>query len=258
MRKGWRTAYDLTSRPSIERTWRRSLATASTGLRHYYRKEGDAAGEPFAVALPDGHPISWQLGLGFIGQQPFVGYLLLERELRKKDADVTRQGEAISISGPSPASCPAACPGSTHHWPSDNGTRTDLSAQHRRWDERSLGSVRSHARHHDAERPAWRACMVRAGDWLLRVQNPDGSWFRRYGQNGGVLDDCPYTTPNVVPFLAGLYRLTGDERYLKAVLHAGSYMWERNPRALPLRRLRHRQPGGHRSRIGHDRHESRP
>ncbi|MCX7011579.1 MAG: hypothetical protein NTW86_03265 [Candidatus Sumerlaeota bacterium] len=247
MKASWRTAYDLYDPPLYRADLKRIWADGIDLFRRYFRQVGAAAGVPFALTLPQGQPKSWELGMGFVGQQLFVGYLLMEQGLRAGDTDLTAKGEAIVDFWANRSLLPSGMPRTSFVLDKTPALRGVLSADGMpvptafdaegwRWGGSSLRSIGDGMNGilaaHDLmsrrqiEKPAWRACLVGVGDWLARVQNPDGSWFRRYGQQGAVLDDCPYTTPNVVPFLAGLYRLTGEERYRQAALRAGDYMWK--------------------------------
>lgn len=247
MQTTWRAAYDLYA-PPVQRADLKKIAADGVDLfRRYFRRREAAAGAPFLVPLPRGEPRSWELGLGFIGQQPYVGYLLLEQGLRDNGADLRAKGEAILDFWTKHSLSPDGRPRSSYALDADTTNqrlptadgmprKPGLAAGQWRADGTTLRSVGDGmngilaaydlaCRRH-LEKPGWRAYLERVGDWLVRVQNADGSWFRRYGEHGAVVDDCRYTTPNVAPFLVGLYRRTGKERYRQAALRAGDYMWK--------------------------------
>jgi hypothetical protein len=84
---------------------------------------------------------------------------------------------------------------------------------------------------------AWLEAGRRFGEFLLRAQAEDGSWYRAYAPDGTGL-----TTPAAwfgasyaeqksgtifpVPVLTTLHRLTGDERYLRAAVAAADFIIE--------------------------------
>ncbi len=83
----------------------------------------------------------------------------------------------------------------------------------------------------------WLETSVRYGDFLVRVQAEDGTWFRAYEITGE-----PITEPEIwfgktyyekkgctstsIPFLLELYRQTNDSKYLDAAIKAGKYVAE--------------------------------
>jgi len=73
------------------------------------------------------------------------------------------------------------------------------------------------------------------GDFLVRIQNRDGSWYRAYTVEGnpilgpekwfGYSDKAnKSSTSTVIPFLITLYELTSDVRYLQAAVRAGEWL----------------------------------
>jgi hypothetical protein len=85
------------------------------------------------------------------------------------------------------------------------------------------------------ERPNWLAAVRRYGEFLLRVQEEDGSWYRAYDHQGK-----PLTSPEIwfgttvyeqksssstpIPTLIKLTELTGDRRFLEAAVRAGHFV----------------------------------
>src|SRR5438067_11218455 len=79
--------------------------------------------------------------------------------------------------------------------------------------EKSLG------RKHDA----WLAAANRYGEFLLRTQEADGSWYRAYDMEGKPITDPAIwfgttiyeqksSTATAIPFLTELYEVSVDER----------------------------------------------
>lgn len=94
--------------------------------------------------------------------------------------------------------------------------------------ERGLGFV------HDD----WLKTAVRYGEFLLRTQEEDGSWYRAYDiKEGKPITDPPFwfgttiyeqksSTATSLPFLTQLYAVTGDQRFLDAAVRAGRFVKE--------------------------------
>ncbi|GAW50923.1 MULTISPECIES: hypothetical protein [unclassified Nocardioides] len=88
------------------------------------------------------------------------------------------------------------------------------------------------------EHQEWLAAVRRYGEFLLRVQEPDGSWYRAYDHEGKPLTQpeiwfgtTPYeqksSSSTPIPTLVKLTELTGDERFLAAAVRAGHFVRER-------------------------------
>lgn len=78
-----------------------------------------------------------------------------------------------------------------------------------------------------AEHPEWLAAAIAFGDFLVSVQEDDGTWRRAYGFDGSPLIEPrawfglaelnqKSSTATAVPLLVGLAQATGDGRYLES------------------------------------------
>ena len=77
------------------------------------------------------------------------------------------------------------------------------------------------------EKGAWLEFCRKAADWLVRIQNEDGSWYRAYNTDDGSMRmDSKANTISVVRFLIQFYLVTGDERYKEAALKAGEWSYD--------------------------------
>lgn len=94
------------------------------------------------------------------------------------------------------------------------------------------------------DHPDWLAAATAFGEFLLRVQEPDGSWRRAYAFDGSPLVEPrswfgpaelnqKSSTATAVPFLAALHRTTGDPRWADAALRAARFV--REAFVLPVR-----------------------
>ncbi len=72
----------------------------------------------------------------------------------------------------------------------------------------------------------WLDYCVRTADWLLKVQNGDGSFYRSYRDDGSCCMDSKASTKCVVRFLVQLYLVTGNGAYLGSALRAGEWAYE--------------------------------
>lgn len=85
------------------------------------------------------------------------------------------------------------------------------------------------------EHPTWLAALLRYADFLVRSQQPDGSWYRAYDHSGqpvtaparwfGTTDyERKSSTACPIPFLVGLAALAARDEYLQAARRAGEYV----------------------------------
>ena len=85
------------------------------------------------------------------------------------------------------------------------------------------------------EHTGWLETGKRYGEFLLKTQEADGSWYRAYDMEakpitvpeiwfGTTAYEQKSSTASTIPFLIKLYELTGDERFLEAGLKAGRYV----------------------------------
>jgi hypothetical protein len=90
-------------------------------------------------------------------------------------------------------------------------------------------------REEGVEQGHWLEAGIRFGEFLLRVQGADGSWFRAYDTAGNGLTspaqwfgrsetEQKSGTIFPIPVLTVLHRLTGDRRYLDAIRNAADYL----------------------------------
>lgn len=85
------------------------------------------------------------------------------------------------------------------------------------------------------EHPSWINAVRNYCEFLLRVQEPDGSWYRAYDLTGKPITEPKLwfgtqlweqrsTTGTTIPLLVNMYHLTQDVRYLEAAERAGLFV----------------------------------
>lgn len=191
----------------------------------YARQYDQGFGLPFACQLPDMDVSVVAFQFGFVGQQPGIGYQLLRYGDVENVPEAFEKGvkiidfwakAAMTESG-LPQMCynPSICgfePYPYYIRMLADGVEAMFDAyrhQHRKGDER----------------PAWLAFCRKAADWLVNVQNEDGSYYHAYHADGTVRMHTKANTPSVIRFLVQMFLLTGDERYRTAALKAGEWSY---------------------------------
>ncbi|WP_226894705.1 hypothetical protein [Luteolibacter marinus] len=186
-------------------------------------------GLPFRLKLPEGRlegkeHLNFQMG--FVGQQLPLAYHLIRRGIETQDAAMTRQGEAMVDFWAKESRTPAGLPRTWFdtfpkpHWRDYNTflrvASDGMTGALRAWDIMAWN---------DHKKPEWLRFCRGFGDWLVKQQNPDGSWFREFRQDGTPVDRGKQNTSHPIPFLLGLAIATGDGKYRAAALRAGDFCW---------------------------------
>lgn len=81
----------------------------------------------------------------------------------------------------------------------------------------------------------WLEPAVKFANFLVNLQNSDGSWFRAYTINGEPitspeewfgysLEDQKSATPVAIPLMVKLFNITGDKRFLRSAEKAGEWL----------------------------------
>ena len=195
-------------------------------LKTATRQFGEAWGTPFAAQLPDFDPSSYSAEIGFVGQQAGIGYQLLRWGRIREDAEAIEKGLGILNFWTGYPMTEAGFPRlwvhlSTHQdepqplWVRQIGDGLEAIL-----DAYVFESGRG-IRHED-----WLVYCARTADWLLGIQNEDGSFYRSYRDDGSCCMDSKASTQCVVRFLVQLHLVTGNSAYLRSAIRAGEWAYE--------------------------------
>lgn len=237
------TSYDA----ALERTWRRAWSEAAptppgANRLAVYRASMDLLGVvgtsyhgtpsmPFRIDLASGLVDDDSSQMGFVGKALPAAALLLRDAIETSNA--TKRQHAIAIvdlwATRALAASPVGVPqtwynintsdGSVHFRPS-----TPTAGHVRVMSEGMAGLLRAYALLGTAAAVEWLETARRYGDFLLSVQNEDGSVPMTWRLNGTSYDPTQLNaTDMIVPFLIALYHATNDERYRCAAVRAGEF-----------------------------------
>lgn len=235
MRATWRSTYARLRDDLFEVDNERHFHHGMAILQRLTRRYGDSWGLPFACQLPDLDVSSVSFQFGFVGQQPGIGYQLLRYGDREGVPEAFEQGvgivdfwarTALPESGP-PRMCFNPSLGGFEPYPHylrmlADGVEAILDAY-------------LHLRDLGDERPLWLEFCRRTADWLLEVQDADGSFHRAYNADGSVRMDSRSNTPSVIRFLVQLHLVTGEGRYRASAVRAGEWSFANIHRTLEYR-----------------------
>ena len=144
----------------------------------YTRKYGDSYGLPFACQLPDMDISSVSFQFGFVGQQPGIGNLLLRYGDRENMPEAREKGIGILEfwvkNSKTQSGLPQMCynPSLQGFEPYPHYVRMLADGMEAILD----AYVYLHKR--KEEKQDWLEFCIKPGDWLVRVQNEDGSFYR--------------------------------------------------------------------------------
>lgn len=235
MRELWRITYDRLRDKLFEVDNERHYRHGINILNRYTRAYGDSYGLPFACQLPDMDISSVSFQFGFVGQQPGIGYQLLRYGAKENMPEAYEKGlgviefwvrTAMTESG-----LPRMCYNPTLQGfePYPHYIRMLADGM-----EAILDAYLFMAGRGD-ERPEWLAFCQRTADWLVYIQNEDGSFCRAYHADGSIRMGSKSNTPSVIRFLVQFYLASGEERYKSAAIRAGGWAFEHNFRDLEYR-----------------------
>jgi hypothetical protein len=192
-------------------------------LNRYTRQYGDSYGLPFVAQLPDMDVTNVSFQIGFVGQQPGIGYQLLRYGVKENMPDAYAKGVSVidfwTRKAMTESGMPYVCynPNIEGFEPYPHYTRMIADGIEAILD----AYVYLHKK--GVEKPAWLAFCRKTADWLVKIQNEDGSFYRSYRTDGSVWMDSKANTPSPIRFLVQFYLVTGDGRYKTAAIKAGEW-----------------------------------
>ena len=226
MKDAWRKVYKRLKDPVFEVDHKLHFKNNMQSLTKLTRQYGDSWGLPFSCQLPQLDVSSVSFQFGFVGQQPGIGYQLIrygdmenEQESYQKGLNIIDfwVGTAMTDIGV-PMNCYNPTIGGFEPMPF--WTRMIADGL-----ENILDAF-LYMKKKGEEKPTWFEFCEKSADWLVRIQNDDGSWYRAYNTDDGSMRmDSKANTLSVVRFLIQFYLVTGDEKYKQSALRAGEWSY---------------------------------
>ena len=76
------------------------------------------------------------------------------------------------------------------------------------------------------EHKDWLKWMTDFGNWILTQQYADGGFPRAWKPvTGEISAKSPASSYNIVPFLCEMYKITGEEKWIKSAIKTGEFSW---------------------------------
>lgn len=230
LRATWRRAYGEFDAPASKTDVPASYEAGMGLINNFARAYNGCPGLPFALELPGGRlegksSVSFQMG--FVGQQLPLAYHLIRYGLEKNNPSIIEKGEAMvdfwAANSLTKEGLPRTWfdPYPEPHWRSYN-TFLRLASDGMPGALRAWDLMKSEGR----DKPGWLQYCRSFGDWLVKNQNPDGSWSREYHWDGTPANESKSNTSHPIPFLLALAAATGETSYRTAALRAGDSIWK--------------------------------
>ena len=229
MRHAWRVAYQNVRPPIVKADIPACYDASINLIADWSKTTNRAPGLPFRLRLPEGdledaEKVSYQMG--FVGQQIPLAYHLLRYGLLNNAPKIRRKGEVMvdfwAANSPTDDGLPRTWFNTfpKPHWRRYNtymrGASDGMVGALMAWD---IMQKYGHSK------PQWISFCTGFGNWLVKHQNDDGSWFREYHWDSTPAHRGKGNTTQPIPFLVDLWKATGNDEYRDGPMKAGEYCW---------------------------------
>lgn len=235
MRDIWRVTYDRLRDKLFDVDNEKFFHNAMKVLNRYTRKYGDSYGLPFACQLPNMDISSVSFQFGFVGQQPGIGYQLLRYGDKENVADAYEKGVKIIDFWTSRAMTESGLPQMCYN---PNTKDFEPYPHYIRMLADGIEAILDayiYMKKKGEERPEWYDFCKKTAEWVLDIQNEDGSFYRSYNTDNTIRMNSKSNTPSIIRFLVQFYLVSGDVRYKEAAIKAGDWSYENTYKTLEYR-----------------------
>ena len=227
MKWAWRLVYNRLKADLFDVDQDLQYHNNITAIKHLTKDYGKGAwGVPFSSFLPDMDVDSISMQFGFVGQQPGIGYQLIDYGRREKDDEAYDKGQKIIEfwvkNGANEYGAPRGCysPINEDFEPYPIWLRMSADGLENILDAYVL------TKKNGEEHPDWLNFCKRAADYFTGIQNEDGSFYRAYNDDGTMRMDSKANTISIVRFFIQLYLVTQKEDYKNAAIKAGEWSYD--------------------------------
>lgn len=226
IRKIWRTTYQRMRDKFFQVNNEKCYHDFMKIFMRYTEQYGEVYGLPFACQLPDMDVSSVSFQFGFVGQQPGIGNLLLRYGKQYQNPEAVEKGEKILNFWTQKAQSKSGLPEMCYN---PNLGEFEPYPHYLRMMADGVEAVQDAyvwLLQNGEEHKEWLEFCRGAADWLINVQNADGSYYRAYEADGSVRMNSKSNTPSIIRFLVQMYLITGEEKYRRCAEHAGIWSLE--------------------------------
>lgn len=183
-------------------------------------------GTPFAAQLPQFDPNSTSSEIGFVGQQTGIGYQLIRWGLHNNNEEAITKGTGIIDFWVNKSMTETGCPKVWYQMGLDCFEPQPQFV--RELGDGLEGIIDAYVFLHNkgTEKESWLDYCKKTADWLVKIQNEDGSYYRSYNYDETMCMESKANTPSVIRFLVEMYYVTGKEAYKEAAVKAGNWTYD--------------------------------
>lgn len=226
MRDNWRQTYERLRAPLFEVDNKQHYFNCMQLLAKVTREYGSSIGLPFACQLPDFDISSVSFQFGFVGQQPGIGYNLICYGDKQKNPEASEKGRKIIDFWVRTAMTESGAPNVCYNPTIESFEPYPLWTRMIADGLEAIQDAYVFTKKRNENHPEWLEFCLRAAEWLLSVQNDDGSFYRAYNHDNSMRMDSKANTTSIVRFLVQLYLITDNEIYKEAALRAGDWCFD--------------------------------
>lgn len=226
MKDTWRKTYDRLRAPLFAVDNKQHYFNCMQLLTKVTREYGNSIGLPFACQLPDFDISSVSFQFGFVGQQPGIGYNLICYGDKQKNPEASEKGRKIIDFWVRTAMTESGAPNVCYNPTIESFEPYPLWTRMIADGLEAIQDAYVFAKKNKEDHPEWLEFCIRAAEWLLGVQNDDGSFYRAYNQDNSMRMDSKANTTSIVRFLIQLYLITDNVIYKDAALRAGDWCYD--------------------------------
>ncbi len=227
MKWAWRSVYNRLKADLFDLDQKLQYENNINAIKKLARDYGNGAwGVPFSSFLADMDVDSISMQFGFVGQQPGLGFQLMDHGYREKDDEALDKGKKIIEfwvkNGANEYGAPRGCysPINEDFEPYPIWLRMSADGLENILDAYVLDKKNGE------EHPDWLKFCENAAAYFIKVQNEDGSFYRAYNDDGTMRMDSKANTISIVRFFIQLYLVTGTEDYKNAAVKAGEWSYD--------------------------------
>lgn len=227
MRDSWRLVYSRLREDVFKVDHELHYKNCMKSLTSLTRQYGESWGLPFACQLPqmDFSSISFQFG--FVGQQPGIGYQLIRYGDKENDKEAYEKGlniiEFWVRTAMTDIGAPQVCynPTLKGFEPLPFWIRMIADGME------NILDAYVYMKKKGIDKLEWLEFCRKTADWLVRIQNEDGSFYRAYNtKDGSMRMDSKANTISIVRFLIQIFLVTNDNKYRETAIKAGEWSYD--------------------------------
>jgi hypothetical protein len=223
--KSWKYAFDLYNSKILALNSNDIYNYCIELLDNYWMIVDGDPGFPFSVNLWDGTIKEISYSMGFVGMQISCAYYLYRQGLETGNNSYVDKGNQVIDFWVKNSLTVDGFPRTWYDPAPYKRFRTPSYTREIQGGMEAVILAWATAKKHGIDKPEWLEYCKKAGDWMVRFQNTDGSYYLSYNHDNTPANTSKFCTSNLIRYLGYLFKATGDSRYKEAALKAGEFCY---------------------------------